>query len=310
MGGFVGDVLGGIGDAIGGAVDAVGGAISDIGSGVGDVLEGALHNPLTTAALLGAGFIFAPEIGAWLAADGSVAATGAEAAAADAAAGVTAADTAANIAAATAADTAAGLGEFAGVDAAVAANAAAAAAAPAATTEAVLAAAQAADPGLMAKLGLDGLSNAQIAGMVGAGLLAPTVLSALGLGGTKAKASSGTGSGTFTTPQVDIPELTQGGVNPGMLPINPAYATTNDVQSQFNWGKQPYVASAADLVARQNQLPSTTTHGWGLQQAQQPFDVNAFIAKTINPAAAAALAGAPFPASAVAPVAPVTPTQA
>lgn len=323
-GGFIGDVLGGIGDVVEGVVDAVsdlGSSIDDfvndvipggwLGVGAGALLAVGIYNPtllglaeegaLTAEALAAEGIDAAALATEVAAVTPEAAAAAAEAA--DLAAGIGAVSPeAANLVAATQADLAAGLGEFAGTDAAVAANAAAAAAAPLATTEAVLAAA---DPGLLSSLGLGGLSTTQIAGMVAAGLLAPTVLGALGLGG-KGGGDAASDTGTFVAPHVNIPQLAQGGINPGMLPIKPAYATTNDVQSQYDWGRQPYVANATDLAARQNAVPSTTTHGWGLQQAQQPFDVNAFIAQTINPAAAAALAGAPFPAAA--PVAPVAPT--
>jgi uncharacterized protein (DUF2147 family) len=91
-----------------------------------------------------------------------------------------------------------------------------------------------------------------------------------------------------------------------MLPVEPMYKTTNDVQSQYFWGKQPYAATYAD-IGKRNDIPGAPKQGWGLQEAQKPFDVNAFIAQTINPGAAAAIAGAPYPSYAVA--GPVLPAE-
>ena len=155
-------------------------------------------------------------------------------------------------------------------------------------------------------LGLGSYSATQLAAMAAAGALAPGVLSALGLGGNKGPVKPTTSGDTFTVPEVDIPDLAVGGVNPGMLPITPMYKTTNDVQGQFYWGKQPYAATYAD-IAKRNDIPGVPKHAWGLQEAQQPFDVSAFIANTINPGAAAAMAGAPYPSYAVA--GPVTPAE-
>lgn len=58
---FVGDVVGGIGDAVSGVVDAVGNVVGKVADTVGNVVDGALKNPLKTAALVAAA-VFAPEL--------------------------------------------------------------------------------------------------------------------------------------------------------------------------------------------------------------------------------------------------------
>ena len=111
----VSSVTGAVSDAgksVGGAVSDVGksvtGAVSDVGNSVGDVVNSTgkslndagswfddwVNNEIpggwTTVALLATGAYYAPEIGAWMSADGTTAlATGEQVAAADATAGIT-----------------------------------------------------------------------------------------------------------------------------------------------------------------------------------------------------------------------------
>jgi hypothetical protein len=141
-------------------------------------------------------------------------------------------------------------------------------------------------------LGLGGMSATQIAAMAAAGLLAPSVLSALGMGGgAKAIGASNTSGSTIpTTPAITQPALAQPGLNPGFIPTQPYYATTNDVQSKYTWNQHPYMQTAADL-SHFNEVPGATAQPWGIQHGPEPFDVNTFIKNTINPAYTAAAAG-------------------
>jgi hypothetical protein len=170
-------------------------------------------------------------------------------------------------------------------------------------------------------LGLGGMSATQIATMAAAGLLAPSVLSALGLGGGAKAIGSSNNTGSYVpTVAPTQPALAQPGVNPGFMPTQPYYATTNDVQSKYTWNQHPYMQTPADF-AHFNEVPGATAQPWGIQHGPEPFDVNTFIKNTINPAYTAAAAGsAPGtyrpPAYAAAtpgvvtgtPVAPVAPT--
>ena len=82
--------------------------------------------------------------------------------------------------------------------------------------------------------------------------------------------------GTFTPappdPSWSIP-LQYPGMNPGLVGagIRPAYETTSPVQSQYYWGRQPYMATPADLD-RYNQSPFMPQQPWGIQQGyfEQP----------------------------------------
>jgi hypothetical protein len=67
MGGVVGDVVSGIGDIGQGAIDAV----SDLGASIDDTVNEVIPGGWTTAALLTAGYYYAPEIGAYINASGS-----------------------------------------------------------------------------------------------------------------------------------------------------------------------------------------------------------------------------------------------
>ena len=82
--------------------------------------------------------------------------------------------------------------------------------------------------------------------------------------------------GTFTPaspdPSWSIP-LQYPGMNPGLVGagIRPAYETTSPVQSQYYWGRQPYMATAADLD-KYNQSPFMPAQPFGIQQGyfEQP----------------------------------------
>jgi len=89
-------------NAIGNAVDTVGdigqGAIDtakDVGKSIDQTVRETLPGGWTTAALLAAGYYYSPEINAYISADGTTMAAGADVAAADAAAEVVAAEQAA-----------------------------------------------------------------------------------------------------------------------------------------------------------------------------------------------------------------------
>ncbi len=84
-----------VGDLGQGAIDTA----KDIGAGLDKTVRSTLPGGWTTAALLGAGYYYSPEINAYLSADGATMAAGADVAAADAAA-ATAAEQAAAAAAA------------------------------------------------------------------------------------------------------------------------------------------------------------------------------------------------------------------
>ena len=82
--------------------------------------------------------------------------------------------------------------------------------------------------------------------------------------------------GTFTPaapdPSWSIP-LQYPGMNPGLMGagIQPAYQTTSPVQSQYYWGRQPYMATPADM-ANYNQV-TMPQQPWGIQQGyfEQPL---------------------------------------
>jgi SOS response regulatory protein OraA/RecX len=81
--------------------------------------------------------------------------------------------------------------------------------------------------------------------------------------------------GTFTPAPPDPSwsrPLQYPGLNPGLMgaAIQPAYATTSPVQSQYYWGRQPFMAYESDL-ARYNQVPMPN-QPWGIQQGyfEQP----------------------------------------
>ena len=82
--------------------------------------------------------------------------------------------------------------------------------------------------------------------------------------------------GTFTPappdPSFSMP-LQYGGLNPGLIGagIRPAYQTTSPVQAQYYYGRQPFMATPADLD-RYNQSPFMPAQPFGIQQGyfEQP----------------------------------------
>jgi hypothetical protein len=70
-----GNPISAVTDAIGGAVssvgDLIGSAANTVGNAVGDIVQTVADHPLEAAALAAGGYYFAPEIGAWLASDGT-----------------------------------------------------------------------------------------------------------------------------------------------------------------------------------------------------------------------------------------------
>jgi hypothetical protein len=62
------------------------------------------------------------------------------------------------------------------------------------------------------------------------------------------------------------------GTNPGLMPVNPYFQTTNDVQNQYSWAPR---SEANPLAAGQQ--------NWGIQQPNRGFDVNQFIAEMLGP---------------------------
>lgn len=60
--GVVSSIVDAVGGAVESVVDVVGGAVESVGNFVGQVVDGALKNPLKTAALVAAAFFVGPEI--------------------------------------------------------------------------------------------------------------------------------------------------------------------------------------------------------------------------------------------------------
>lgn len=325
----VGDVVGGIGDMVediipGGWATVGAGALLAMGIYNPALLGLAEEGALTAEALTGAGLDAAAVAEGAAAVAPEVAAASAQAAASGiapeliAAANATADPIAALNAAAgwTTADTAylATIGATPELIAAAEANNAALAAgqtpvSPGSTGQAPVYDAQAGTPGVGAgtpdptllegmkslgkagleSLGLGGMSATQIGALMAAGALAPGVLNALGF--TGGAGSKGTNYAPIAIPKVadSTTKLVTPGVNPGLLTAVPAYETTDPTQSQFYWGKQPYIETAAD-ASKLNAPELVGPHGWA-PAPQQAFDVNAFIRNTINPQWQAASAG-------------------
>ena len=74
------------------------------------------------------------------------------------------------------------------------------------------------------------------------------------------------------------------GTNPGLMPVNPYYATTSPVQNQYSW------APRSEANPLQGGQPS-----WGIQQPTQSFDVNRFIQTMLNPQVQSAVTNLPTP---------------
>jgi hypothetical protein len=99
-----------------------------------------------------------------------------------------------------------------------------------------------------------------------------------------APASGGGGGGITRNPVATL--NTNLGTNPGLMPVNPYFQTTNDVQSQYSWAPR---SEANPLQAGQQ--------NWGIQQPNRGFDVNQFIAEMLGPQnqSQAAKLPTPFP---------------
>lgn len=140
-------------------------------------------------------------------------------------------------------------------------------------------------------LGLGNMSAGQIAALMAAGALAPSVLNALGFTGGK-NVTGGKNYEPLPIPKIPTPEtnLAQGGLNPGWITAQPFYNTTNDVQAKYYWGEHPYMSKAEDL-ANYNKVPGAPAEPWGIHEGPAKFDVNQFIQNTINPQWQAASAG-------------------
>jgi hypothetical protein len=80
---------------------------------------------------------------------------------------------------------------------------------------------------------------------------------------------------SFTGTNLVNPGLNPGWVVTGVNP--PMYQTTNPYQSQYYWGKHPYMQNMADL-ARYNQVPGAPAQPFGLQ-AGPNFDWNQYLAQ-------------------------------
>ena len=141
-------------------------------------------------------------------------------------------------------------------------------------------------------IGLGNMSATQIAGLMAAGALAPSVLNALGF--TGGAGSKGTNYAPIAIPTIpeSTTKLAQGGLGPGWISSQPMYQSSDPTQAQFYWGEHPYMAKPEDLV-NYNKVPGAPETPWSVRQSSQPaFDVNAFIRNTINPEWQAASAGA------------------
>ena len=138
-------------------------------------------------------------------------------------------------------------------------------------------------------LGLGNMSATQIAALMAAGALAPSVLNALGY--TGGAGSKGTNFAPIAIPKVPVlqNDLASTGVGAGLLHATPAYNTTDPREATYYWGATPYIETMAD-IGKLNDPSIVGTHGW--RPSEQPaFDVNAFIRNTINPQWQAASAG-------------------
>jgi len=114
--------------------------------------------------------------------------------------------------------------------------------------------------------------------------------------------------------------LTNPGLNPGYLTFGgnppPMYQTTNDVQSKYYWGMQPYMKTMEDL-GTYNQVPEAPAVPFGIRQPRSPFDVNKFITQNLGlPYQMAAVGSSPqyygapsYSTSAMGQTIPQTPTM-
>jgi hypothetical protein len=119
------------------------------------------------------------------------------------------------------------------------------------------------------------LSFDNVLGLVGAGLVLPSILGLLG----------GQPQPTIRRPEYGpIPPINWGaagglvmpGVNPGFV-INPAqqpfYNTTDPVQSKYAYTQRPLVTRPEDVLSTYQDRQYAPAVPWGLQQGQQQYDL-------------------------------------
>jgi hypothetical protein len=130
------------------------------------------------------------------------------------------------------------------------------------------------------------ISYGDILTLIAAGMVAPTVLSMLGVAPGQPGAPGTPGYGPL--PPIEwgsATPLAQGGLNPGYLTFGgqpPAYYQTNNpVQSQYYWGRHPYMAGPEDL-ANYNNIPGAPAVPFGRQQPRGAWDYQQFINETIG----------------------------
>ena len=123
------------------------------------------------------------------------------------------------------------------------------------------------------------LTYGDIAKLVAAGMVLPSVLNLIGAG---PQVPGPRTYGPLAPIQWgEVEGLTLPGLNPGFLTTpTPFYQTTDPVQSQFYWGMHPYIRTMAD-IGQYNQVPEAPRVPFGQQQRRQPFDTQKFIRETI-----------------------------
>jgi len=124
------------------------------------------------------------------------------------------------------------------------------------------------------------LTYGDIAKLVAAGLVLPSVLNLIGAGPQMPGPRT---YGPLAPIQWgEVGGLSLPGLNPGFLTTpTPFYQTTDPVQSQFYWGMHPYIRTMAD-IGQYNQVPEAPLVPFGQQQRRQPFDTERFISETIG----------------------------
>jgi hypothetical protein len=120
------------------------------------------------------------------------------------------------------------------------------------------------------------LSYGDIAKMVAAGLVLPSILNLVNPQGPAVPAKRSYGP-IPPTNWSSAAALVNPGQNPGWFAggfPTPAYQTTNPYQAQFYWGQHPYVG-ANQPRETYNQIPAAAgTQGFGLQAGPGQYDIN------------------------------------
>ena len=104
----------------------------------------------------------------------------------------------------------------------------------------------------------------------------PVVPGAAGVAAPIAGGIAGGGGGGSIGQNPMVTLNTKLGMNPGLMPVNPYFQTTNDVQSQYSWAPR---SEANPLQGGQR--------NWGIQQPNQGFNVDQFISEMLGPKAQA-----------------------